>query len=103
MFIIQKVYQTYFKSIFLFRITHHVNRRSEENSCIMMAAKMVSRHAGEGGLNRGVGSGGYDWCIGVVKASKHTSLAYDLDIDKAINFLKHKHFEQVSQALHGGR
>ena len=38
---------------------------------------------------------GYNWCIDQVKASQHMDLAYSLDIDKAIGFLKQKDFQQV--------
>lgn len=68
-------------------------RTSEENSCIMMAAKMISRHISSSYAE------GYDWCINQVKSSPHTSLAYDLDIDKAIGFLKQKEFQQSIQTL----
>ncbi|KAJ8785685.1 hypothetical protein J1605_007282 [Eschrichtius robustus] len=39
---------------------------------------------------------GYDWCVEVVKASQYVELANDLEINKAITYLRQKDFNQVS-------
>uniref|UniRef100_A0A8C3RSK5 Intraflagellar transport protein 88 homolog n=1 Tax=Chelydra serpentina TaxID=8475 RepID=A0A8C3RSK5_CHESE len=38
---------------------------------------------------------GYDWCVEVVKASHYVELANDLEINKAITYLRQKDFYQV--------
>ena len=43
--------------------------------------------------------GGYDWCIDQVKISRFTDLAPELEIDKAIMFLKAKEFQQAVDLL----
>nr|XP_032621588.1 intraflagellar transport protein 88 homolog isoform X1 [Chelonoidis abingdonii] len=42
---------------------------------------------------------GYDWCVEVVKASHYVELANDLEINKAITYLRQKDFYQYEQAV----
>ncbi|XP_077154487.1 intraflagellar transport protein 88 homolog isoform X2 [Ranitomeya variabilis] len=42
---------------------------------------------------------GYDWCVEVVKTSQYVELANDLEINKAITFLKQKNFTQAVETL----
>ncbi|XP_038617721.1 intraflagellar transport protein 88 homolog isoform X2 [Tachyglossus aculeatus] len=42
---------------------------------------------------------GYDWCVEVVKASQYVELANDLEINKAITFLRQKDFNQAVETL----
>lgn len=44
---------------------------------------------------------GYDWCIGAVKQSAYSELAAELEITKAISFLKMRDFKQATQILKG--
>eukprot|EP00070_Physeter_catodon_P046189 XP_028353083.1 intraflagellar transport protein 88 homolog isoform X2 [Physeter catodon] len=39
---------------------------------------------------------GYDWCVEVVKASQYVELANDLEINKAITYLRQKDFNQFA-------
>ena len=55
----------------------------------MMAAKIIAPAIDS------TYTAGYDWCIEQVKASSYMDLAHNLDIDKAIGFLKQKDFQQV--------
>ncbi|XP_054443943.1 intraflagellar transport protein 88 homolog isoform X2 [Pteronotus mesoamericanus] len=40
---------------------------------------------------------GYDWCVEVVKASQYIELANDLEINKAITYLRQKDFNQENE------
>ncbi|KAM5335166.1 intraflagellar transport protein 88 homolog isoform 4-T4 [Glossophaga mutica] len=42
---------------------------------------------------------GYDWCVEVVKASQYIELANDLEINKAITYLRQKDFNQAVETL----
>uniref|UniRef100_A0A8D2D5E2 Intraflagellar transport protein 88 homolog n=1 Tax=Sciurus vulgaris TaxID=55149 RepID=A0A8D2D5E2_SCIVU len=42
---------------------------------------------------------GYDWCVEVVKASQYVELANDLEINKAITYLRQKDFNQAVDTL----
>uniref|UniRef100_A0A674JC87 Intraflagellar transport protein 88 homolog n=1 Tax=Terrapene triunguis TaxID=2587831 RepID=A0A674JC87_9SAUR len=42
---------------------------------------------------------GYDWCVEVVKASHYVELANDLEINKAITYLRQKDFYQAVETL----
>nr|XP_020657707.1 intraflagellar transport protein 88 homolog isoform X2 [Pogona vitticeps] len=42
---------------------------------------------------------GYDWCVEVVKASQYVELANDLEINKAITYLRQKDFNQYDEAV----
>ena len=41
-------------------------------------------------------SDGYDWIVETVKSSAHPDIASELEISKAIQFLKKKEFAQVN-------
>nr|KAG5694497.1 hypothetical protein BaRGS_014228 [Batillaria attramentaria] len=68
-------------------------RHYEAERCIKYAVKIISP-AIEGSF-----SDGYDWCIEQVKNSQYLELAHDLEIDKAIMFLKLKDFQQAIETL----
>ncbi|XP_029458377.1 intraflagellar transport protein 88 homolog [Rhinatrema bivittatum] len=42
---------------------------------------------------------GYDWCVEVVKTSQYVELANDLEINKAITYLRQKDFNQAVETL----
>ena len=42
---------------------------------------------------------GFDWCVDCVRESSHTDLASELEINKAIMFLKQKDFQKAVEAL----
>lgn len=42
---------------------------------------------------------GFDWCVDCVRASSHTELASELEITKAIMFLKQKDFQKAVETL----
>ncbi|KAK7108172.1 hypothetical protein V1264_015957 [Littorina saxatilis] len=68
-------------------------KQYEAERCIKYAAKIISP-AIEGSF-----SDGYDWCIEQVKNSQYLELSHDLEIDKAIMFLKLKDFQQAIETL----
>jgi hypothetical protein len=42
---------------------------------------------------------GYNWCVDAIKVSSHSSLASDLEINKAVMYLKQKEFSQAVDTL----
>jgi intraflagellar transport protein 88 len=42
---------------------------------------------------------GYNWCVEAIKVSSHSSLASDLEINKAVMYLKQKEFSQAVDTL----
>lgn len=68
-------------------------RKYEAENCIKTAAKIISP-AVENSFDAG-----YDWCVEQVKNSQYIDLAHDLEIDKAIMFLKQKDFNQAIETL----
>ncbi|KAH9525201.1 Intraflagellar transport protein 88 [Bulinus truncatus] len=68
-------------------------RKYEAERCIKYAAKIISPAI------EPTFSDGYDWCIEMVKNSQYLDLAHDLEIDKAIMFLKQKDFAQAIETL----
>ncbi|XP_041663689.1 intraflagellar transport protein 88 homolog [Cheilinus undulatus] len=42
---------------------------------------------------------GFDWCVDMVKSSPYTELANDLEINKAITYLRQKDFNQAVETL----
>ncbi|CAD5117479.1 DgyrCDS6248 [Dimorphilus gyrociliatus] len=68
-------------------------RRNTAERCIKTAAKLISP-AIEHSF-----TAGYDWCMDQVKTSNFMELAHDLEIDKAIGYLKKKDFAQAVDAL----
>ncbi|CAH8527505.1 unnamed protein product [Dicrocoelium dendriticum] len=70
-------------------------RKSDAENYIKIAAKLIAP-AIEANFNTG-----YDWCIEQVKMSPYHELAYDLEIDKAVMYLKQKDFHQeAGKSLH---
>lgn len=68
-------------------------KKAEAERCIMMAAKIISP-----GIEKTF-SAGYDWCIEEVKSSQYMELAHNLEIDKAIGYLRQKDFQQAIETL----
>ncbi|KAM4561852.1 intraflagellar transport protein 88 homolog isoform 1-T1 [Fundulus diaphanus] len=44
-------------------------------------------------------AGGFDWCVDMVKSSQYVELANDLEINKAITYLRQKDFNQAVETL----
>uniref|UniRef100_K7FEY0 Intraflagellar transport 88 n=1 Tax=Pelodiscus sinensis TaxID=13735 RepID=K7FEY0_PELSI len=68
-------------------------RKSMAEKYIMTAAKLIAP-AIETSF-----AIGYDWCVEVVKASHYVELANDLEINKAITYLRQKDFYQAVETL----
>ncbi|XP_048258387.1 intraflagellar transport protein 88 homolog isoform X3 [Haliotis rufescens] len=68
-------------------------KKYEAERCIKTAAKIISPAI------EATFSIGYDWCIEQVKNSQYIDLSHDLEIDKAIMFLKQKDFQQAIETL----
>lgn len=64
-------------------------RKVQAENFIKLAAKIISP------VIESNFSIGYDWCIDQVKMSSYHEIAHDLEIDKAVMFLKQKDFHQV--------
>ncbi|GAA31648.2 Intraflagellar transport protein 88 [Clonorchis sinensis] len=63
-------------------------RKAEAENFIKLAAKLIAP-AIESNFNTG-----YDWCIEQVKMSMYHEIANDLEIDKAVMYLKQRDFHQ---------
>ncbi|KAM4795326.1 intraflagellar transport protein 88 homolog isoform 2-T2 [Rhinophrynus dorsalis] len=68
-------------------------RKALAEKYIMTAAKLIAP-AIESSF-----ADGYDWCVEVVKASPYVELANDLEINKAITYLRQKDFTQAVETL----
>ncbi|XP_029640690.1 intraflagellar transport protein 88 homolog [Octopus sinensis] len=68
-------------------------KKYEAEKSIKTAAKIISPH-----IDNSFASG-YDWCVQTVKQSRYSDLANDLEIDKAIMYLKQKDFKQAVETL----
>jgi intraflagellar transport protein 88 len=44
-------------------------------------------------------SAGYNWCVDAIKMSQHSQLANDLEINKAVMYLKQKEFQNAIDTL----
>ncbi|KAF8569133.1 hypothetical protein P879_02769 [Paragonimus westermani] len=70
-------------------------KKADAENFIKMAAKLIAP-AIEANFNTG-----YDWCIEQVKMSVYHEIAHDLEIDKAVMYLKQRDFHQEgSKSLH---
>ncbi|VDP24165.1 unnamed protein product [Schistosoma margrebowiei] len=68
-------------------------KKVQAENFIKLAAKIISP------LIESNFSTGYDWCIDQVKMSSYHEIAHDLEIDKAVMFLKQKDFHQAIVTL----
>ncbi|KAK6171274.1 hypothetical protein SNE40_019498 [Patella caerulea] len=68
-------------------------RKYEAERCLKTAVKIISPAV------ESTFSEGYDSCIEQVKNSQYVDLSHDLEIDKAIMFLKEKDFQQAIETL----
>ncbi|XP_016059034.1 PREDICTED: intraflagellar transport protein 88 homolog isoform X1 [Miniopterus natalensis] len=68
-------------------------RKSMAEKYIMTAAKLIAP------VIETSFAVGYDWCVEVVKASQYVELANDLEINKAITYLRQKDFNQAIETL----
>ncbi|KAH0625119.1 hypothetical protein JD844_033251, partial [Phrynosoma platyrhinos] len=69
------------------------DRKATAEKYIMTAAKLIAP-AIETSF-----AVGFDWCVEVVKASQYIELANDLEINKAITYLRQKNFNQAVETL----
>ncbi|XP_032878628.1 intraflagellar transport protein 88 homolog [Amblyraja radiata] len=68
-------------------------RKAMAERFIMTAAKLIAP-AIETSF-----AAGYDWCVEMVKASQYVELANDLEINKAITYLRQRDFNQAVETL----
>ncbi|KAJ3053393.1 Intraflagellar transport protein 88, partial [Rhizophlyctis rosea] len=68
-------------------------RRKAAERAIILAAKLVAPNIDDAFAN------GYDWIIDTIKASPHAGIANELEIAKAIQFLKTKDFQKAVDTL----
>ena len=69
------------------------SRRHEAEHSILTAAKLISPVIEE------TFSSGYNWCVDTIKMSSHSQLANDLEINKAVMFLRQKNFTDAIETL----
>uniref|UniRef100_A0A3Q0KMH1 Putative tetratricopeptide repeat protein 10, tpr10 n=1 Tax=Schistosoma mansoni TaxID=6183 RepID=A0A3Q0KMH1_SCHMA len=68
-------------------------KKVQAENFIKMAAKIIAP------VIESNFSTGYDWCIDHVKMSSYHEIAHDLEIDKAVMFLKQRDFHQAIDTL----
>ncbi|NP_001391326.1 intraflagellar transport protein 88 homolog isoform 6 [Mus musculus] len=68
-------------------------RKAMAEKYIMTAAKLIAP------VIEASFAVGYNWCVEVVKASQYVELANDLEINKAITYLRQKDFNQAVDTL----
>ena len=70
---------------------------------ILLAAKLVALNsAGMGSKANGALSSSdqaFDWVVEVVKASPHTEMAFEIEISKAVQYLKTREFSRAIETL----
>ncbi|KAF0290444.1 Intraflagellar transport protein 88 [Amphibalanus amphitrite] len=69
--------------------------RNEAEQCILTASKLISTT----GDTPAEVSESYDWCLETLKNSQHADLASDLEINKAIMYLRRKDFKAAIDTL----
>ncbi|RVE58222.1 hypothetical protein OJAV_G00206940 [Oryzias javanicus] len=75
----------------LYQMERDVKAQAEKY--IMTAAKLIAP-----AIETSFASG-FDWCVDMVKASQYFELANDLEINKAITYLRQKDFNQAVETL----
>ncbi|KAF0300600.1 Intraflagellar transport protein 88 [Amphibalanus amphitrite] len=70
--------------------------RNEAEQCILTAAKLISSAAGEDSAQL---TEAYDWCVDTLKNSQHSELANDLEINKAVMYLRQRDFRAAIDTL----
>ena len=69
-------------------------KKHESENCILTAAKLISP------MIEDSFSAGYNWCVDTIKMStQHSQLANDLEINKAVMFLRQKDFGSAIDTL----
>ena len=69
------------------------NKKRLAEKSIIQAAKLIAP------VVEGTEALGFDWCVDCVRESQHTELASELEINKAIMYLKLKDFQKAVEAL----
>ncbi|KAK4016574.1 hypothetical protein OUZ56_031534 [Daphnia magna] len=74
---------------------HRLERQAkfEGERCILMSAKLISP------VIEDTFTVGYQWCVEAIKESTHNHLADDLEINKAVLFLRQKDVAQATETL----
>ncbi|CAG9821542.1 unnamed protein product [Phaedon cochleariae] len=72
---------------------YETQKRKEAEYCINTAAKLIAPFIEESF------SDGYDWCVATIKNSEYARLASDLEINKAVMFLKQKQLPEAIATL----
>lgn len=72
---------------------YEMNKRADAEYCILTAAKIVAP------LIEDNFSAGYDYCVEAIKGSEYARLAGELEINKAVMFLKQRHLPEAIETL----
>ncbi|XP_044763859.1 intraflagellar transport protein 88 homolog [Coccinella septempunctata] len=72
---------------------YEIQKRREAEYCILNAAKLIAPLIGDSF------SAGYDWCVATIKKSEYARLASELEINKAVMFLKQKQLPEAVNTL----
>ncbi|XP_017786261.1 PREDICTED: intraflagellar transport protein 88 homolog [Nicrophorus vespilloides] len=72
---------------------YEMKKRSDAEHCILTAAKLIAP------LIEDTFSDGYDWCVETIKSSEYARLAGELEINKAVMFLKQGQLNEAIETL----
>lgn len=72
---------------------YEMNQKSDAEYCILTAAKIIAPHIEDSF------SAGYDFCVESIKNSEYARLAGELEINKAIMFLKQRQLSEAIETL----
>jgi hypothetical protein len=66
-----------------------------------LAAKLVALHSSDSGRmsNAVISDQGYDWVVDAIKGSPHAEISFELEIAKAVQYLKTREFSKAIEAL----
>ncbi|CAG9770980.1 unnamed protein product [Ceutorhynchus assimilis] len=72
---------------------YEMAKKKDAEYCILTSAKLIAPFVEES-LDKG-----YDWCVSLIKNSQYAPLASDLEINKAVMFLKQNQLPQAIETL----
>ncbi|XP_064098521.1 intraflagellar transport protein 88 homolog isoform X1 [Macrobrachium nipponense] len=73
------------------KMERHMKQEAERS--LLTAAKLISP------VIEGTFSAGYNWCVDAIKNSQYADLANDLEINKAVMYLRQKNFKDAVETL----
>jgi intraflagellar transport protein 88 len=84
-----------------YSLTTNSLRKRVSERYILLAAKLVALNGSESGRlsSVAISDQGYDWVVQAIKASPHAEISFELEIAKAVQYLKTREFSKAIEAL----